>query len=59
MGQWGTHMELIEFEWDERTEISAFTYSNGTVTYRRQPLIVRPDPDQYWGQLIVWLKNQA
>lgn len=54
---------LVEYSWDEVTSNATLVYENEpnqfSVETKHQPLIVTPNPDRYWGELIWFLKTQG
>lgn len=57
-------MELVEYEWDEKTEVSHYTYEkpNGAPYHcgKHHPLKVEtPTKEKYWGELLWYLRTQG
>ncbi len=56
--------ELIEFEWDERSQLSTFTYENqkGQISQKARVQPFNPPKislESYWGELIWFVKSQV
>lgn len=57
-------MELIEYNWDEKTELSTFIYESAkgaiSTDAKHHPLKVEtPSVEKYWSELLWYLRTQG
>lgn len=48
---------VVEYDWDEKTEIATMAYEDGRVEQRHQPLPVSDDVrSNYFADLLLWVR---